>query len=57
MAGCKFRITGFSIHLYGGYPLDANKKLTYNEIVNSEIRRTDRRAAEPDHLLFALFVH
>lgn len=29
-----------------------DRRLSYNEIVKSELLRTDRRAAEPDHLLF-----
>lgn len=42
-------------HIFGGHPRNVTKlkkPLSYNEIVKSELCRTDRRAAEPDHLLF-----
>lgn len=32
--------------------VSSNAKLSYEDIVNSEIRRRDRRAVRPDHLLF-----
>lgn len=40
--------------IFAGQARNVNKaaKLSYSDIVNSEIRRTDRRAAEPEHLLY-----
>lgn len=45
-------------NIFGGHPRDVKKLgpndrgLSYNDIVKSELLRSDRRAAEPDHLLF-----
>lgn len=38
--------------IFAGHPRRAKKKLSYTDIINSEIRRTDRRAVEPEHLLY-----
>lgn len=40
--------------IWGGHPRTSadNVKLSFSDHVTSEIRRSDRRAARPDHLLF-----
>lgn len=38
--------------IFAGQARNVNKKLSYCDIVNSEIRRTDRRAVQPEHLLY-----
>uniref|UniRef100_A0ABD2W1Y8 ATP-dependent DNA helicase n=1 Tax=Trichogramma kaykai TaxID=54128 RepID=A0ABD2W1Y8_9HYME len=38
--------------IFGGYPLDKLKVLTYSERILSEVRRKDRRSCEPTRILF-----
>uniref|UniRef100_A0A8D9E244 ATP-dependent DNA helicase n=1 Tax=Cacopsylla melanoneura TaxID=428564 RepID=A0A8D9E244_9HEMI len=38
--------------IYGGFPLDEDKKLSYAQRVKSECRRSDRRACVPRRILF-----
>lgn len=38
--------------IWFGHARKSNVKLSYDEFINSEIRRSDRRAVEPEHLLF-----
>lgn len=41
--------------IFGGHARNPNpevKNLSYNDIINSELRRTDRRAVIPEHLLY-----
>ena len=38
--------------IYGGVAREVVGKLSYDMIANSELRRSDRRAVRPDHLLF-----